>query len=139
MAITPRLVVGTWVGADDPGIRFRTTTLGQGAHTALPIFAEFYKHVSSDPKRRGYVSARFSSLATSSRRQLSCDLFKEDKTLLEKIFGKDDEGEIKVREFGKDEVEEQVKKEETAKREVTRRRLPKKDKEGFFKRLFKKK
>lgn len=139
MAITPRLVVGTWVGADDPGIRFRTTTLGQGAHTALPIFAEFYKQVSSDPKRRGYVSARFSPLATSSRRQLSCDLFKEDKTLLEKIFGKEDEGEIKVREFGKEEVEEEVKKEETAKREVIRRRLPKKDKEGFFKRLFKKK
>src|SRR5690606_10148879 len=28
MALTPRLVVGTWVGASHPGIRFRSTSLG---------------------------------------------------------------------------------------------------------------
>jgi penicillin-binding protein 1A len=117
MAMTPRLVVGTWVGADDPGIRFRTTALGQGAHTALPIFAEFYKGVSSDPQRREYTSSRFKTLPESYRRQLSCDLFKDDKTFIEKLFGKKDEGELKTREFG-------------AKEEK---------KEGFFKRLFGKK
>ncbi len=117
MAITPKLVVGTWVGADDPGIRFRTTALGQGAHTALPIFAAFYKQVSVDTQRRVYVSSRFKPLPTSYQRQLSCDLFKEDKTFLEKVFGKKDEEEVKSREFGKEE----------------------KKKEGFFKKLFKKK
>lgn len=117
MAVTPKLVVGTWVGADDPGIRFRTTALGQGAHTALPIFAAFYKQVSVDPQRRVYVSSRFKPLPTSYQRQLSCDLFKEDKTFLEKVFGKKDEEEVKSREFGKEE----------------------KKKEGFFKKLFKKK
>jgi penicillin-binding protein 1A len=119
MAITPKLVVGTWVGADDPGIRFRTTSLGQGAHTALPIFAEFYKQVSSDPQRRYYTTARFSPPSSRTRRELTCDLFKEDKTFLEKIFGKKDEDEVKVREFGKEEDGEK--------------------REGFFKRLFKKK
>jgi penicillin-binding protein 1A len=119
MAITPKLVVGTWVGADDPGIRFRTTSLGQGAHTALPLFAEFYKHVSSDPQRKHYTSARFPPLSSKARRELTCDLFKEDKTFLERIFGKKDEDELKVREFGKEEKDEK--------------------REGFFKRLFKKK
>jgi penicillin-binding protein 1A len=119
MAMTPKLVVGTWVGADDPGIRFRSTSLGQGAHTALPIFAEFYRQVSADPQRRAYVTAQFKPLPSSYSRQLRCDLFKEDKTFLEKIFGKkDDDEEVKTREFGK--------KEE-------------KEKEGFFKKLFRKK
>jgi penicillin-binding protein 1A len=116
MAMTPKLVVGTWVGADDPGIRFRTTALGQGAHTALPIFAEFYKVVSSDSKRREYTSSRFKTLPESYRRQLSCDLFKDDKTFVEKLFGKKEEDEVKTREFGKEEK-----------------------KDGFFKRLFGKK
>lgn len=116
MALTPKLVVGTWVGADDPGIRFRTTALGQGAHTALPIFASFYKQVYNDPKRRTFATARFEALPDSYRRQLSCDLFKEDETFIEKLFGKKDDGELKTREFGKEEK-----------------------KEGFFKRLFKKK
>ncbi|HEX5172329.1 MAG TPA: transglycosylase domain-containing protein [Cyclobacteriaceae bacterium] len=118
MAITPKLVVGTWVGADDPGIRFRTTALGQGAHTALPIFAEFYRQVSADPKRKEIASANFAPLSAASRRQLSCALFKEDKTFLERIFGKDEDEEVVTREFGKEK---------------------KKEKEGFFKRLFKKK
>jgi penicillin-binding protein 1A len=37
MAITPKLAIGTWVGADDPRIRFKNTKLGQGSNTALPI------------------------------------------------------------------------------------------------------
>ena len=134
MAITPRLVVGTWVGADDPGIRFRTTSLGQGAHTALPIFAEFYKKVSVDPQKRMYVSSRFRTLPSSYQRQLGCDLFKEDGTFLEKLFGKKDEEEVKSREFGK--------KDEVAKPRVYRKpvyRKKEKKKEGFLKKLFKKK
>lgn len=41
MAITPNLVMGSWVGADDPRIRFRSTELGQGSNTALPITGYF--------------------------------------------------------------------------------------------------
>lgn len=48
MGVIPDLVTGTWVGGDDPLMRFRTTNLGQGANMALPIFAEFLKRVYAD-------------------------------------------------------------------------------------------
>jgi penicillin-binding protein 1A len=48
MAMTPNLVVGTWVGADDPRIHFRNTELGQGSSTALPIYGYFMKEVNND-------------------------------------------------------------------------------------------
>lgn len=104
IGLTPRLVVGTWVGADDPGIRFRTTALGQGAHSALPIFAGFYKRVASDPEKRWYTNLTFERLSNGARQQLNCDLFKEDKNLLERLFGKE-EG-PKTRAFGKEEKKE---------------------------------
>jgi penicillin-binding protein 1A len=115
MALTPHLVVGTWVGADDPGIRFRTTALGQGAHTALPIFAGFYKRLVNDPGKRWYTNLKFDRLSSDARQQLDCDLFKEDKTFFEKLFGKDES--VKERAFGKE-----VKKENFFKRLFGRKR-----------------
>lgn len=112
MALTPNLVVGTWVGCDNPGIRFRTTALGQGAHTALPVFATFYRSIMATPDFNYVTRAHFEALPQSSQRALGCDLFKEDKTFLEKIFGKKEEG-VKEKEFGM-----------------------KEEKEGFFKKLF---
>jgi len=48
MGVTPNLVGGVWVGAEDRGIRFRTITLGQGANMALPIWALFMQRVYTD-------------------------------------------------------------------------------------------
>lgn len=45
MGITPDLIAGTWVGCEDRFVRFRTLREGQGANTALPIWAGFFKHV----------------------------------------------------------------------------------------------
>lgn len=50
IGITPDLVTGCWVGADDPRVHFRTTTLGQGAYMALPIVAKFFRKTYDDPK-----------------------------------------------------------------------------------------
>ncbi len=41
MGITPSLVVGTWVGGEDPWIRFNTLADGQGAAMARPFFKAF--------------------------------------------------------------------------------------------------
>ena len=49
MGLTPDLVTGVWVGGDDRTIRFRVTSLGQGANMALPIWALFMKRVYGDP------------------------------------------------------------------------------------------
>ncbi len=50
IGVTPDLVTGCWVGADDPRVHFRTTTLGQGAYMALPIVGKFYSKMYADPK-----------------------------------------------------------------------------------------
>jgi penicillin-binding protein 1A len=48
MGITPDLVTGVWVGAEDRSVRFRYTSKGQGANTALPIFGYFMKKAWAD-------------------------------------------------------------------------------------------
>ena len=48
MGITPDLTTGVWVGADDRNVHFRSTALGQGAHTALPIWGTYMKNVYAD-------------------------------------------------------------------------------------------
>ena len=50
IGVTPDLVAGCWVGADDRRVHFRTTTYGQGAYMALPIVGKFYSKMYSDPK-----------------------------------------------------------------------------------------
>ena len=48
IGLTPELVTGVWVGASDPAVRFSTTTKGQGANTALPIFGFYMKDALAD-------------------------------------------------------------------------------------------
>ncbi|MEO6151435.1 MAG: transglycosylase domain-containing protein, partial [Mucilaginibacter sp.] len=45
IGITPQLVTGVWTGCEDRAIHFRTTKVGGGANTALPIFALYMKRV----------------------------------------------------------------------------------------------
>ena len=49
MGLTPDLVTGVWVGAQDPTVRFSSTNLGQGANTGLPIFGYYMNKVYADP------------------------------------------------------------------------------------------
>ncbi|HYF68329.1 MAG TPA: transglycosylase domain-containing protein [Ohtaekwangia sp.] len=115
MAITPKLIIGSWVGADDPRIRFRSTSLGQGSSTALPVVAKFLQKVNNDPELKTLSEARFPKISNASRRALSCDLYKTDLTFWESLFGPSEPKDVQ-RDFGK---------------EVKR--------DGLFKKLFKKK
>src|SRR5690606_18181494 len=45
---TPDLLAGSWVGCEDRYIRFRSMAYGQGASTALPIWAKFMQKAYSD-------------------------------------------------------------------------------------------
>ena len=58
IGITPNLVTGCWVGADDPRVHFRTTTYGQGAYMALPIVGKFF--------HKTYLDSKFTYLKNSS-------------------------------------------------------------------------
>ncbi len=51
MAMTPHIVMGTWVGGSDRKIRFpEDTYIGQGARLALPIVGQFINYVTADPE-----------------------------------------------------------------------------------------
>ncbi|MCL2130917.1 MAG: PBP1A family penicillin-binding protein [Lentimicrobiaceae bacterium] len=48
MGYTPMLTAGVWVGCEDRSAHFRSTALGQGANTALPVWAIFVKKCYED-------------------------------------------------------------------------------------------
>lgn len=54
MCISPKLVVGAWVGGEYRSIHFRTGALGQGSRTALPICGYFLQALLDDPNFKQY-------------------------------------------------------------------------------------
>ena len=54
MAVSPKLVVGAWVGGEYRCIHFRTGALGQGSRTALPLCGYFVESVLNDPSFSKY-------------------------------------------------------------------------------------
>ncbi|MDD7462708.1 MAG: transglycosylase domain-containing protein [Prevotellaceae bacterium] len=54
MGVSPRLVVGAWVGGEYRSIHFRTGALGQGSKTALPICGLFLQAVLNDSAFKHY-------------------------------------------------------------------------------------
>ena len=49
IGITPELVTGVWVGAEDRAVRFKSMNYGQGARMALPIYGYYLGKVYKDP------------------------------------------------------------------------------------------
>ncbi|WP_127846151.1 transglycosylase domain-containing protein [Psychroflexus aestuariivivens] len=112
-AVTPKLVNITWVGHNSQ-IGFKSTRLGQGANSALPIFANMYREMSQDNSFDDITKSKFPDLSQKQKAQLDCEDVKRD-GFFKRIFGKD-----KVEKEFEDEDEN-------------------KDKPGFFNRLFGKK
>jgi len=50
MGLTPELVTGVWVGAEDRAVRFTSMEWGQGARMALPIYGYYMKKIYADKK-----------------------------------------------------------------------------------------
>ena len=95
MAITPKLVIGSWVGADDPRLHFKSTTLGQGAATALPITAFFLQKVNQDKSLADISRAKFLPLSPELEEELDCKTFKSDLNIFERIFKKKKKTKVK--------------------------------------------
>ena len=93
---TPKLVFGSWVGADNRLVRFRTIRQGQGANTALPIAALFLDAFNHDETFKNIRYARFPEPSRNIRAQLACPFYDDDKPgLLERIFaGKEEEEKV---------------------------------------------
>lgn len=79
MGITPQLVCGTWVGADDPVVHFRSTSLGQGANMALPIYGFFMRKVYNDPNLGIDPNAKFAPFEGQPTIEMDCSKYKVSK------------------------------------------------------------
>jgi penicillin-binding protein 1A len=119
VALSPRLVTVSWVGADDHRIGFRSTALGQGANSALPLYALLLQKMNRDIAFDRYTQATFAPPSIKILNTMNCAPEKET-GLIKRILTRTDKPkpmEIKV--------------------DTTRTEPEKKD--GFLKRLFRRK
>jgi penicillin-binding protein 1A len=73
MGIVPDLVTGVWVGADDRSVRFLSTSWGQGANTALPIWGYYMKSVWGDKSLKIDQEKPFEIPETLKNNTFECD------------------------------------------------------------------
>ncbi len=74
MGITPQLVTGVWTGAEDRAIHFASTDQGEGANSALPIFALYMKSVYAD-KTLKYTKGDFEAPKGGTTITLDCGAY----------------------------------------------------------------
>ncbi|WP_044401681.1 transglycosylase domain-containing protein [Lacinutrix sp. Hel_I_90] len=86
VGITPNLVVVNWVGNDNYAIGFKTTGIGQGANSALPIFAGFYQKLNAEAKYNTITKATFEKPSAEVLADLECSKEKRD-GFLKRLFG----------------------------------------------------
>lgn len=87
VGITPNLVTVTWVGNDNYNIGFKTTALGQGANTALPIFAKLYQKMNQDSTFDPITKSKFKETSEEVLKDLDCKPEKRD-NFFKRLFGK---------------------------------------------------
>jgi penicillin-binding protein 1A len=85
IGFTPALVAGVWVGGDLQTVRFKNMYYGQGAATALPIWAGFMNSTFRDEHWNNLKNDTF-RISTDIRDQLMCDDFRETKPFQFKPF-----------------------------------------------------
>ncbi|GAB3201736.1 penicillin-binding protein 1A [Pontibacter aydingkolensis] len=71
MGVTKDLVTGVWVGGEDRSIHFRTSQLGEGSKTALPVFGLYMERIYKD-KSLGYMMGRFPGPAVKISKKYNC-------------------------------------------------------------------
>lgn len=72
IGFTPKLVAGSWVGADNRNVRFRSISLGAGSSMALPIWGDFMSKLREDKNFKYYVNAKFSPTPPMIAERLTC-------------------------------------------------------------------
>ena len=78
IGFTPGLVTGVWVGGDLQNIRFQNMSYGQGAHTAMPIWADYMRKTFRDDHWSKLEEDTF-AISSAIRDQLICDDFQDKK------------------------------------------------------------
>ena len=78
IGFTPTLLAGVWVGGDLQNIRFPNMAYGQGAATAMPIWAEFMKQTFRDEHWNSIQNDTF-ALDPGVKQQLECEDYQDKK------------------------------------------------------------
>ncbi|WP_066223824.1 transglycosylase domain-containing protein [Formosa haliotis] len=87
MAITPQLVMGSWVGNDEHRIGFSSTGIGQGANSALPIVANFVTALNKNNDFNTVTNAKFPKPSAEVLEALDCNPDKRD-GFFKRLFGR---------------------------------------------------
>lgn len=77
VGVTPKLTTVIWVG-NDLNIPFRSTSLGQGANAALPIFSQFYSSLNRDTNYNIITKAKFEPVPQHLDEQINCEDTRRD-------------------------------------------------------------
>ncbi len=85
IGFTPGLVAGAWVGGDLQNVRFQTIQYGQGAYSAMPIWAGFMNRTFEDANWESMQKDTF-NINSSLKEQLACEDFRKKKPFEFKPF-----------------------------------------------------
>lgn len=88
VGITPNLITVSWVGNDNQQIGFSNTRIGQGANSALPMFAKYLQKLNADSQYDNFTKAKFEIPSEKVIKALDCNLTK-DESFFNQIFGND--------------------------------------------------
>jgi penicillin-binding protein 1A len=94
VGLLPNLVTLSWTGSDNGSIGFRSTSIGQGANSALPIFGLWMQKVNGEPSLNRYSKAQFSALSEKAKNIMDCPPIKED-GFFKKLFTNPDKEKTK--------------------------------------------
>lgn len=132
VGLLPDLVTVTWVGNDNSQIKFPSTALGQGANSALPIFAGMLQKMNADEDFNTFTTKRFEKPSAEILASLDCPPTEKD-GFFEKVFGKNTD--YITFEKSEKEIKKETRKEKR-KRKRKERREARKEKKRIFRKIF---
>lgn len=83
LGYTPKLVVGSWVGAEYPSVHFRTLSRGSSTATALPVWGNFMRRVVRDKSLKDFKGGSFPKLDELTMAYLQCPDYLEEMPILQ--------------------------------------------------------
>lgn len=99
VGLLPNLVTVSWVGADNGAVGFKSTAVGQGANSALPLFGLFMQKVNGDSQTKRIYNKSFPNPDKKVLRMMDCPPTKED-GFFKKLFTNEEKA--KTKEFDED-------------------------------------
>jgi penicillin-binding protein 1A len=94
VALMPHLVHISWVGLDNQEIGFKSTSLGQGANAALPLFALWMQKLNKDAAFNTLTQAHFKATSEAVLDKLDCEPVKKD-GFFKRLFKNPDRKKVK--------------------------------------------